>query len=88
MYSNLISVFACDFENDMCPFLQRDARFTDDFDWTRRSDATPTANTGPMSGAQGTNTFEYTVSLRASYLLKLGTEIQHVQAAIALENIR
>ena len=53
IYSNLFSVFACDFENDMCPFLQSDARFTDDFDWTRRSDATPTANTGPMSGAQG-----------------------------------
>lgn len=38
-------VGTCDFETDLCGFVQRR---DDTFDWLRKSGSTPTVNTGPM----------------------------------------
>lgn len=44
------TVFSCDFDQNLCGFVQSK---NDKFDWTVRSGSTPSSSTGPSADASG-----------------------------------
>jgi len=52
----IVDLFSCDFENGTCGIIQDQ---TDQFDWLRFTGPTPTIDTGPDTGAEGSNWYFY-----------------------------